>query len=83
VDHVLLRERTKDLPAAQNIIVVQGDPKDPAKLRAHMPTAEAAQHPMQESFNQVEAINQRQVQEQSVEQQRTQEQQQRPLQHSL
>lgn len=83
VDHVLLSEKTKDLPAAQNIIVVQGDPKDPAKLRAHMPTAEAAQRPMQESFNQVEAINQRQVQEQSVEQQRTQEQQQRPLQHSL
>lgn len=84
VDHVLLSERTPSLPAAQNIILVQGDPKDPAKLRAHMPTVEAAERPVQESFNQVEFINHRQAQErQSMEQQRVQEQQQRPLQHSL
>ncbi|WP_369940707.1 XVIPCD domain-containing protein [Xanthomonas medicagonis] len=81
VDHVLLSEETKDLPAAQNLFVVQGDPKDPAKLRAHMPTAEAAQRPLQESFSQLETVNQRlaqeRLQEQVLEQQRVQAQQQR------
>ncbi len=32
VDHVLLSEKTKDLPAAQNLFVVQGGPHDSAKL---------------------------------------------------
>ncbi|CAH2706245.1 hypothetical protein NCPPB1935_00440 [Xanthomonas campestris pv. nigromaculans] len=81
VDHVLLNEKTKDVPAAQTLFVVQGEPQDPAKLRAHMPTAEAAQRPLQESFAQLETVNQRlaqgRVQEQSLEQQRSQEQQQR------
>ena len=81
VDHVLLSEKTKDVPAAQNLFVVQGDPQDPAKLRANMPTAEAAQRPVQESFAQLETVNQRlaqeRAQEQSLEQQRSQEQQQR------
>jgi hypothetical protein len=81
VDHVLLSEETKNLPAAQNLFVVQGDPQDPAKLRAHMPTAQAAQQPVQESFAQLETVNQRLAQERSqeqvLEQQRAQEQQQR------
>ena len=81
VDHVLLSEKTKDLPAAQNLFVVQGDPQDPAKLRAHMPTAQAAQQPVQESFAQLESVNHRLAQERSqeqvLEQQRAQEQQQR------
>ncbi|WAH66828.1 hypothetical protein OEG85_00455 [Xanthomonas hortorum] len=81
VDHVLLNEKTKDVPAAQTLFVVQGEPQDPAKLRAHMPTAEAAQRPLQESFAQLETVNQRlaqeRVQEQSLEQQRAQEHQQR------
>ncbi|WP_017167245.1 XVIPCD domain-containing protein, partial [Xanthomonas phaseoli] len=81
VDHVLLSDKTKDLPAAQTLFVVQGDPKDPAMLRAHMPTAEAALRPVQDSFAQLESINQRlaqdRTQEQSVEQQRSQEQHQR------
>ncbi|MEA9554537.1 XVIPCD domain-containing protein [Xanthomonas nasturtii] len=83
VDHVLLSEKTKDSPAAQNLFVVQGEPQDPAKLRANMPTAEAAQRPVQESFAQLETVNQRltqeRVQEQSLEQQRSQEPQQRGL----
>ncbi|WP_337999743.1 XVIPCD domain-containing protein [Xanthomonas campestris] len=81
VDHVLLSDKTKDLPAAQTLFVVQGDPKDPAMLRAHMPTAEAAQRPVQDSFAQLESINQQlaqdRTQEQAVEQRRSQEQHQR------
>ncbi|WP_213420545.1 XVIPCD domain-containing protein, partial [Bacillus subtilis] len=56
--------------------VVQGAMSDPASLRTHMATAEAAQRPVQESLNQVEAIGQRQAREQA-DMQRTQEQQQR------
>lgn len=39
----------------------------PAKLRAHMPTAEAAQQPAQQSFAQLETVNQRLAQERSQE----------------
>lgn len=79
VDHILLSKQTETLPAAQNLFVVQGDPTNPASLRAHMPTAEAAQRPVQESLNQVESINQRQaLEQQTMEQQRTQEQQRAP-----
>ncbi|AEL05002.1 XVIPCD domain-containing protein [Xanthomonas campestris pv. raphani] len=86
VDHVLLSDKTRELTAAQNVFVVQGDPQDPAKLRAHMPTAEAAQRPVQESFTQLETVNQRlaqeRMQEQALDQQRSQEQQRGQV-HSL
>ncbi|WP_454831692.1 XVIPCD domain-containing protein [Pseudoxanthomonas wuyuanensis] len=79
VDHVLLSVRTESLPAAQNLFVVQGDPSNSLSLRADMPTAEAAQRPVQESLDQVESINQRQaLEQQSMEQQRIQEQQRTP-----
>ncbi|MCW2068350.1 UNVERIFIED_ORG: hypothetical protein M2420_003721 [Stenotrophomonas maltophilia] len=48
---------------------------DPAALRTHVATADAAQQPVQESLKQVEAIGQRQAREQSTEMQRAQEQQ--------
>ena len=87
VDHVLLSDKTRELTAAQNVFVVQGGPQDPAKLRTHMPTAEAAQRPVQESFTQLETVNQRlaqeRVQEQVLDQQRSQEQQQRGQLQSL
>lgn len=87
VDHVLLSDKTRELTAAQNVFVVQGDPQDPAKLRAHMPTAKAAQRPVQESFTQLATVNQRlaqeRVQEQGLDQQRSQEQQQRGQLHAL
>lgn len=76
-DHVVLSRQTANSPAAQNIFVVQGDMSDPAALRTHMATADAAQRPVQESLGQVEAIGQRQAHEQATEMQRTQEQQQR------
>lgn len=81
VDHVLPDEKTKDVPAAQTLFVVQGEPQDPAKLRAHMPATEAAKRLVLESFARLETVNQRLTQdrahEQSWEQQRSQEEQHR------
>jgi len=74
-DHVVLSKQTATSPAAQNIFVVQGDLADPAALRIHLATADAAQRPVQESMSQVEAIGQRQVREQAADMQRTQDQQ--------
>lgn len=56
VDHVLLSERTADSPTAHNILIVQGERDDPAHLRAAMPTALAAQTPVEASFERVEQI---------------------------
>lgn len=76
VDHVLLSNRTDSLTAAHNVFVVQGSPNDPAMLRAHMPVAQATQTPVEQSFNQLEQVNQRlaqsQVQQQTLEQTQSQ-----------
>lgn len=77
VDHVLLSNKTSTLPAAHNVFVVQGDPANPASVRAHLPTLDAAQRPVQESLEQVEVIGQRQAREQATERQQDQERQQR------
>lgn len=76
-DHVLLSKKTENLPAAQNIFVVQGDLANPAAMRTHLATAEAAQRPVEESVGMVEAIGHRQAREQAVDMQHVQEQQQR------
>ncbi|KHL59309.1 XVIPCD domain-containing protein [Xanthomonas cannabis] len=68
VDHVLLSKQTDSLTTAQNVFVVQGALNDPAMLRAHMPTVQAAQTPVEHSFNQLEQVNQRLAQEQSQQQ---------------
>ncbi|MGV7183815.1 XVIPCD domain-containing protein [Xanthomonas axonopodis] len=68
VDHVVLSNRTDSLTAAQNIFVVQGSLNDPAMLRAHMPTVQAAQTPVEQSFNQLEQVNQRLAQQQAQQQ---------------
>lgn len=83
VDHVLLSIQTPALPPAHNLFVVQGDPANPASTRAHVPTLEAAQRPVQDSLDQVAAIGQRQAQDQALEQQQTQERQQRAASPSL
>ncbi|MCW4454657.1 hypothetical protein OK348_07585 [Flavobacterium sp. MXW15] len=87
VDHVLLSRavESESLPAAYRVFAVEGDPMNPAHHRASVLTEEAVARPVQESFGQVEAINQRHSQEQAMEQQRTQEQQQhqKSAQHSL
>lgn len=50
VDHVMLSERTAHTAAAENIFVVQGDRSDPGHMRASMPTAQAAQTPLEASL---------------------------------
>lgn len=50
VDHVLVSNATAQHPAGHNVFVVQGDPANPAHLRAMMPTAVAAQTPVERSM---------------------------------
>ncbi|WP_416057811.1 XVIPCD domain-containing protein [Stenotrophomonas maltophilia] len=59
VDQILLSSKTDTLASAQNVFVVQGSPSDPAMLRAHMPTVQAAQTPVEESLSRLEQLNQR------------------------
>lgn len=53
-DHVLLSIQTADNPAGRNVFVVQGDPGDPAHLRASMPTDVAVQTPVEQSLQRLE-----------------------------
>ena len=75
VDHVLLSQANEQGHAGTNVFVVQGDPSDPAHLRASMPTAVAAQTPVHESMEQAQHINQSQHQVAMQEQSQVQEQQ--------
>lgn len=83
VDHVLLSKQTDALPAAHYLFVVQGDPANPASVRAHIQTSEAAQRPLQESLSQAAAMDVRPVVEQVMEQQQTQERQARAASPSM
>lgn len=56
VDHVVLSERTANSAAAENIFVVQGEHGDPGHLRAAMPTALAAQTPVEASLERSEQL---------------------------
>lgn len=75
VDHVLLSQANEQGHAGTNVFVVQGDPSDPAHLRASMPTAVAAQTPVSESMEQAQQISQSQQQVAVQEQSQVQEQQ--------
>jgi len=75
VDHVLLSQANEQGHAGTNVFVVQGDPSDPAHLRASMPTAVAAQTPVGESMEQAQQISQSQQQVAVQEQSQVQEQQ--------
>ncbi len=66
VDHVLLSTRTATNEAAHNIFIVQGERDNPAHTRASLPTAVAAQTPVEVSFERVEQLAQ--VRQQSVSQ---------------
>lgn len=57
VDHVLLSHATTSAPAGHTTFVVQGEPCDPAHLRASMPTAQAAQTPVDESMQRLEMVS--------------------------
>ncbi len=61
VDHVLLSGPTADKPAGSNVFLVQGDPSNPAHSRAAMPTAVAAQTPIEESVRSIAAAEQTRV----------------------
>lgn len=56
VDHVILSERTPNATAAESIFVVQGERNDPGHLRASMPTAQAAQTPVEASLERGEQL---------------------------
>ncbi|MGS7843474.1 XVIPCD domain-containing protein [Stenotrophomonas forensis] len=57
VDHVLVSNATSTHPAGHTLFVVQGEASDPAHLRASMPTAEAAQTPVEESLLQFDSVS--------------------------
>ncbi|EKT4442306.1 TPA: XVIPCD domain-containing protein [Stenotrophomonas maltophilia] len=79
VDHVLVSNATANQPAGHNIFVVQGDPANPAHLRAMMPTAVAAQTPVEQSMQKLGIAPQQPAMGQLPEPQaREQEQQQNP-----
>ena len=79
VDHVLVSNATAQHPAGHNVFVVQGDPANPAHLRAMLPTAVAAQTPAEESLQKLGLGGQQPVQaEQQTLDAQAQDQQQNP-----
>ncbi|NYI19646.1 hypothetical protein FHR53_001140 [Xanthomonas arboricola] len=51
VDHVLMSEANhRGVHGGENVFVVQGDPSNPAHLRAHMKTEQALGTPEEQSF---------------------------------
>ena len=79
VDHVLLSKADAQGQSGTNVFVVQGEPSDPAHLRASMPTSVAAQTPLQESMERAERIVQSQSSVQVATQQQTQVQEQQAV----
>ncbi|HDS1137932.1 TPA: hypothetical protein QDZ75_001968 [Stenotrophomonas maltophilia] len=80
VDHVLVSNATAQHPAGHTIFVVQGDPANPAHLRAMMPTAVAAQTPVEQSMQKLGLDVQRPVQaEQQALDAQVQDHQQNPV----
>jgi len=76
VDHVLMGRGDAAGREGPNLFVLQGDPADPAHLRAQMPVAQALAIPVEQSFQQLAVNEQRQAQEQAL--QREQDQQLQP-----
>ena len=64
VDHVLIGRTGVCGQHGPNVFVVQGEPGDPAHLRAQMPLAQALAAPVEQSFQQLAVNDQRQAQEQ-------------------
>lgn len=76
VDHVVLSQKTSHAAAAQNIFLVKGALDDPAAVRAATSTAEAAQRPVEDSFDNLLLVNQRNADQASQEHARQQGQEQ-------
>ena len=64
VDHVGLSRQANGVEAAQKVFVVQGSPTSFSVMYAGMPTVQAAHTPVEQSHQQLEAINARLAQEQ-------------------
>ncbi|WP_349984718.1 XVIPCD domain-containing protein [Stenotrophomonas sp. WHRI 8082] len=62
VDHVLLSQATPESRAGKNLFVVQGEPDNPAHLRASIPTEQAAQTPVGQSLEQFEVVSHKHAQ---------------------
>lgn len=54
VDHVLVNNATADTPAGCRVFAVQGDPQNPAHLRAGMDMQTALSTPLEQAFNQAQ-----------------------------
>ncbi|MBB5943547.1 XVIPCD domain-containing protein [Xanthomonas sp. 3307] len=61
VDHVLLSEQGRTAQPGERVFVVQGDPKDPAHVRAHMSTEEAIRTPVAQSFERLAEFDRQQA----------------------
>jgi hypothetical protein len=85
VDHVVLSRQTHDQAAAHSIFLVKGELSDPASIRVAIPTAEAAQRPVQESMESLAILNRREIDNDMQEQalQQTQQQEHRRAARSL
>lgn len=82
VDHVLLSNATADKPAGHTLFVVQGEPSDPAHLRAAMPTELAAQTSVEESMQQFDAVS-REAQQRAIANQLEQQLEDQRMQHDI
>ncbi|WP_313343631.1 XVIPCD domain-containing protein [Stenotrophomonas sp.] len=75
VDHVVLSKPTTDQPAGAHVFLVQGELSSPSHVRAVMPTAIAAQTPLEESARHIDAAEQtvvaKQNQQSQIEQQQS------------
>ena len=76
IDHALLSIQSEQTRAGEKVFIVQGDPADPAKRRAHMQTQDAIAVPPEESLKRLTALEQaspQQTQTQQLEQSQQQE----------
>lgn len=57
VDHVLLSNATETKRQGETFFVVQGDPANPAHRRAHMPTEQALNAPLEQSLQRLQGVD--------------------------
>lgn len=72
IDHVMLSNQTPRAAAAATVFVVQGEPSNPAHLRASMPTDVAVTTPVEQSLAKLQELDARTLaQAQSLAQERS------------
>lgn len=82
VDHVLVSNATRELPAGHTLFVVQGEPSDPAHHRAAMPTELAAQTSVEDSMQQFDAVS-REASQRAIANQMEQQLEDQRVQHEI